>query len=66
MKHYFVLFKRQDGEKFNSYSLVDEKVLKNIPKNIIKKKLAVGDKKHSKGDLIDFVKKLGGKPYVAS
>jgi len=66
MIRYFVLFKRKDGEKFNSYSLVSSKVLKNIPKEIIKGKFKVADEDYSKADLVGFVKELGGKPYVTA
>lgn len=48
MKHYFIVFKLQDGETKNSYSLVNEDILKTIPTKIIQAKKQVKDKLYSK------------------
>jgi len=66
MKHYFVLFKKRNGENGNSYSLVNEVILKSIQKDIIQAKKEVPDKIYTKEELKSFVEALGGEWYVAS
>lgn len=65
MKHYFVLFKKQEGEKGNAYSLVNEITLKKIPSAIIKKKKEVPHRIYSKEELRAFVEELGGEWYAS-
>lgn len=65
MKHYFVLFQKTIEEKGNAFSLVNEAILKNIPKKIIKAKKEVPNKIYSKDELRVFVEELGGIWYAS-
>ena len=66
MKHYFVLFKKQEGEIGNAFSVVNEVILKTIPTTIIKKKKEVPNKLYTKDELRTLVEELGGDWYVTS
>jgi hypothetical protein len=46
-----VIFKKQKGEKTNAYSLVNDELLKTIPKDIVLKVKKVEDKLYSKEEL---------------
>lgn len=47
----FVVFKKQEGEIVNAYSLVDLETLVNIPEQIILAKKEVPDKLYSKEEM---------------
>lgn len=47
----FVVFKKQEGEITNSYSLVDDKILATIPASIILTKKTVEDKLYTSEEL---------------
>jgi hypothetical protein len=50
-KTYFVVFKKQEGEITNSYSIVDSKTLLTIPSAIIYGKKEIENKMYLKGEL---------------
>lgn len=51
MKKYLVIFRKQEGESKNAYSLVDEQTLSSIPPHIIHKKTEVKDRLYSDQEL---------------
>jgi hypothetical protein len=64
MKRYFVLFKRQKGQKTDAYSVVNEDTLNTIPKDIIKEVKEVPDTGIiEKADCKRWVEELGGVWY---
>lgn len=46
-----VIFKKQQGEKVNSYSIVSDSILTLIPKNIILKTVKTENRLYSKEEL---------------
>ena len=50
----FVVFKKQEGEITNAYSLVDEATLVNIPQDIIHAKKEVEDKLYTTQEFEDL------------
>lgn len=48
MAKIFVVFKKQEGEVTNAYSLVDDKMILTIPSSIIHAKKEVEDKLYTK------------------
>ena len=50
----FVVFKKQEGELVNAYSLVDSDTLSTIPQDIIHAKKEVENKLYSKEELEAF------------
>lgn len=47
----FVIFKKQEGEKINAYSIVTPEILLTIPDSIILKEVEVDDKLYTKEEL---------------
>lgn len=54
MKIYFILHPKHEKEKVNSYSLVDDEVLKTIPKEHVFKKKLIANKIYTKEELEAF------------
>jgi len=52
----FIIFKKQEGEIENSYSLVNEDIIKTIPTEIIYKVVDVEDKLYTKEELEELRK----------
>ena len=51
MNNNLVIFKKQQGEIVNAYSLVNDNVLSSIPKNIILKIIKIENRLYSKEEL---------------
>ena len=61
---YFVLFKRQTGQKKHAYSVVDKELFPTLPINAIKATKEIGDVEIvTKKQCREWVKELGGKFY---
>lgn len=65
MKYFFILFKKRSEEKSNAYSLINEQILNDVPKNIIKATKEVPNKLYTKDELRAFVQELGGIFYAS-
>lgn len=61
MKKYFVLFHRQENQAKHAYSFVDESILRDMDKEIIKAKKEVEPKEiYTKEESKELVLELGG------
>lgn len=51
MKRYLVVFRKQEGEIKNAYSVVDDQTLRSIPPQIILNNTEVADRLYSNEEL---------------